>query len=137
MKRLSLSLVLLALALTASAGAKDPDPKSKPTNQTAISSPGEVSPTPEMWFYQQYLQQHKDPQVLVQQRAEARAAERIHRITSLQWYGMSNSRPRASNDPYNNDYGPTWVSGNELSPNRWSANIHTAVVIFPHESTVR
>ena len=136
MKRLSLAFVLLALALSATAGAKDPDPKSKPLSEPVIS-PGEVNPTPEMWFYQQYQLQHKDPHALVQHQAELRAAERAHRIASMQWYGMSNSRPRASNDPFNNDYGPSWTSGNRFTPNRWDANIHSTVVIFPRESIYR
>ena len=135
MKRNSLAVSILALCFAAApAGAEDADIKAKPAAEPAVSvtaTPG----TPEMWFYQQYQQEYKDPQVMIRKAAEAKVAERQRRIASLQWFGMSNSRPRAWSDPYNGDYGPTWVSGG-FFPQQW-ARPSTTLVVVPRENPAR
>jgi hypothetical protein len=49
-----------------------------------------------------------DPKVIVQQKAEFRAEQRMSRMASMEWYGMSNSRPQASPTPYSTRYSPVW-----------------------------
>ena len=59
-----------------------------------------------MWFYQQAMRQYQDPKLAVRQAAELRGQQRQQRLAAMQWYGLSNSRPRASSDPFHGDYRP-------------------------------
>jgi hypothetical protein len=83
-------------------------------------SPGELKATPEMWFYEQAMRQYRDPQMAVRINADYRAQQRQRRLESMKWFGLSNSRPRASSDPYHNDYSPGWVSNPGSYPARWN-----------------
>jgi hypothetical protein len=83
-------------------------------------SPGELKATPEMWFYEQYMQQYQDPKMAVRANAEFRADQRQRRLAAMKWFGFSNSRPRACSDPYNGDQSPSWTGNNTLYPYRWS-----------------
>jgi len=81
---------------------------------------GELTPTPDMWFYDQYLRQYQDARQVVRANAEYRAEQRLRRINALKWYGMSNQRPRASVDTLHSDYSAGWYSGSANYPLRWS-----------------
>jgi hypothetical protein len=117
MKRFAIALSAGLLVIVASAArAERPADKTPPTS---IISQGEVTPTPEMWFYQQYQKQYQNPQDMVHRNADIKGAERLRRLNALKWYGMSNQRPRTGVDPINGDYAPTWVSGNVCHPNQW------------------
>ncbi len=83
-------------------------------------SPGDLAPTPEMWFYEQQLRQYQDPKVAVRTRAEFRANQRQHRIESRKWFGFSNSRPKDHTDPYHGDFSAGWSSNNDRYPFQWS-----------------
>ena len=87
---------------------------------SALVSPGELKATPEMWFYDQAMRQYKDPEMAVRAKANLRAQARQRRLESMKWFGFSNSRPRASSDPFNNDYSPGWVSNPGFYPSRWN-----------------
>jgi hypothetical protein len=92
----------------------------------------ELQATPEMWFYEQSLRQYQDPKMAVRQAAEFRAEQRQRRLESMKWYGLSNQRPRANSDPFNNDYAPRWAGNNEYYPDRWSGvSGGPAVVVVP------
>jgi len=84
-------------------------------------TPGEVTATPDMWFYQQQMNRRDDPKEAVRRKAEFRTAQREARLAARRWYGMSNSRPLAGTDPVNGDYSARWTSGNQFYPFRWSA----------------
>lgn len=88
---------------------------------------GELQPTPEMWFYEQHLQQRSDPWVAVRNRAEFRANQRERRIASREWYGYSASRPTASPTPYNDVYSPFW-RGNGANPFAWQATTPVTII---------
>jgi len=45
---------------------------------------------------------------IIQQKALARAYQREARLASLNWYGMSNSRPQAASTPFTSRYSPVW-----------------------------
>lgn len=85
---------------------------------TEVESSGAVTPTPEMWFYQQQLKRVDDPKLAVREKAEARASARQQRIESLKWYGLSNSRPVVSNTPWWGGYSAYWGS-NTYDTLRW------------------
>jgi hypothetical protein len=75
--------------------------------------------TPEMWFYEQYQRDYHDPDLMVRRNAEFRAEQRRSRLASMQWFGFSNARPRASSDPLHADYSPYWTGNNSHYPYRW------------------
>jgi hypothetical protein len=154
MKRLSIAFstvfVLLAssaLAQRADDGLTPPGPNGPGADQKAAQaapsplavyprlSPGEVQATPEMWFYEQSLRQYQDPKLAVRQAAEFRAEQRQRRIESAKWFGLSNSRPRASSDPIHSDYSPHWTSNNGYYPSRWSGSGGVPTVVLRPDGT--
>lgn len=92
MTRLSLSAALL-LAFSATASAVQPLDRPTPNEMRGLDG---VTPTPEMWFYNQALQQYNDPRVAVRQKSEFAAQQRQQRIAAQTWYGVSRSRPNSN-----------------------------------------
>jgi len=45
---------------------------------------------------------------IVQQKAQVRAEQRQERMASMNWYGMSNSRPNAATTPFTSRYSSVW-----------------------------
>ena len=84
------------------------------------TSPGVLTPTPEMWFYEQERARHDDPKLAIRRRAELRGLQRQDRLASLKWYGLSNSRPSVSITPWFGSYSANWGS-NTPDPMRWRA----------------
>jgi hypothetical protein len=121
MKRFPIALCAVLLVATGTmALAGNPVEKARPTSGTAIAA-GELTPTPDMWFYQQYQQQYQNPKEMVHRNADFKAAERLRRLNSQKWFGASNQRPKVTSDPYNGDYTASWVSSNPFYPNRWQS----------------
>lgn len=118
MKRLVIALALPLLLTAGIAGAQQPVRGG--VGLDSVVSPGELKSTPEMWFYEQSMQQYKDPKMAVRAKAEYRAAQRTRRLESMKWFGMSNSRPRANSDPVHGDYSPSWVANPGYYPLRWN-----------------
>ncbi len=130
-----LTLVVFALASAAAAQQPGPQPSSvQPSrNQEGyVATTGAVTPTPEMWFYEQQVNRYDDPKVMVHERAEWRANQRRSRLAASQWYGVSNSRPMVSPFPWFGGYGPFWGS-NTYDPLRWQPSGNTVVVECPRE----
>jgi len=94
---------------------------------TPDSTSGVVTPTPEMWFYEQERARYDNTKGAVRRKAELRSAQRAGRLASSRWYGIYNQRPTASPSPWFGTYSPTWVS-NTLDPFRWNAPTNTYVV---------
>lgn len=118
MKRLA---ILLALPLFLTSGvAQAQKPLDTGLGLNSVVSPGELKATPEMWFYDQAIQQYNNPKMMVRAKAEYRARQRTRRLESMRWFGFSNSRPRASADPYNGDYSPRWTANAGYFPDRWN-----------------
>ena len=109
----------ISLVLTALPTSGQDRPDARVALKSSIS-PGEVSPTPEMWFYEQYRSDYQDPKMAVRRKAEFRSAQRQHRIAAMNWFGLSNQRPHASPDPWHGDYSPGWRSNNSVYPFQWS-----------------
>jgi hypothetical protein len=118
MKRLAISSVLLLLLSAVPLYAQKPVAGGLGLN--AAVSPGELKATPEMWFYDQAVQQYKDPKMAVRAKAEVRAEQRLRRLESMKWFGLSNARPRACSDPFHWDYSPGWVASPGYFPSRWN-----------------
>lgn len=97
-------------------------------------SPGELTPTPEMWFYQQYRLDYADPELAVRKRAEFRAKQRQHRLSAMKWFGLSNQRPQASSDPFHGTWSPVWRSNNTFYPFQWNGVGRPSVYLWSTSS---
>ena len=118
MKRLTIALALPLLLTAGSVRADRPVSPGLGTDSAVSFS--ELKVTPEMWFYDQAMRRYKDPRMAVRANAEFRAEQRQLRVQSMKWFGFSNSRPRASSDPFHGDYSPGWVASPGYYPSRWS-----------------
>lgn len=129
MKRTSIAVSVVVL-VAIPALAQDQSGSKRPVFEGSIS-PGELTPTPEMWFYQQYRNDYQDPKMAVRARAEFRALQRQRRMAALKWFGFSNQRPQCSSDPFHGDWSPTWRSNHTFYPSRWHGTGPAWVVVRP------
>lgn len=127
MKRLWL---LNAVCVLCCAAAQAQEPGKPAVDLRHEISPGMVTPTPEMWFYEQERAQHEDPKAAVRRKAEYKASQRTSRLAALQWYGFSNARPTASPTPWFGSNSPSWV-GNTSDPNHWQFGGTPNIVVSP------
>jgi hypothetical protein len=140
--RIILALVVVVAAVPAMAQQKMPvqpqQPAVKPLpaapDSIAVSS-SQVTPTAEMWLYEQQLREYLDPALAVRRNAESRGEQRRKRMASLKWFGFSNQRPTAAPDPYNGEYSPSWAGNNNLYPSRWSGQGTPWIVLRPGMGT--
>ena len=133
MKKLLLALslnLLIAGAANAQKPAADKSERLPPAWQESHPiSTGEVTPTPEMWFYEQERRRWDDPMTIVRANAEERSAQRRARIAAMAWYGMSNARPNVSPDPMDTPYANHW-RGNGYQPTDWlGATSHGTIIL--------
>lgn len=124
MKRLVIALSLTVFLPWSAFGQQPHARQREPERRISL---GELSPTPEMWFYEQALRQYEDPKTMVRQKAEFKAVQRERRLAALEWYGYSNSRPQMSPDPMYGSSSPHW-SSNSYDPFRWRGG--RSVTIF-------
>ena len=141
MLRLScVPLALLVFSVATAIRAQEPPSPMPPSAQPPaarstegyVATTGAVTPTPEMWFYEQEVNRYDNPKVMVHERAEWRANQRRSRLAASKWYGISNSRPMVSPFPWFGGYGPFWGS-NTYDPLRWQPSNGTVVVARPTE----
>ena len=130
MKRLLIAIpVSLLFAFSAMPVPAQEKSNTKDSKYDTIISPGELTPTPDMWFYQQYQREYQDPKIAVRKKAEFRALQRQQRIACLKWFGFSNLRPQVCSDPFHGDWSPSWKSNNYFYPDRWQGVGRPWVVI--------
>ncbi len=122
--------IVLSFALACcSVQAAETQPSGRPVAGGGSIVTGQVAPTPEMWFYEQYMKNYSDPRLAVRRNAEFQQQQRENRLAAMRWFGMSNSRPRSSPDPFNGDYSPYWASTNRAFPYQWNAVGHNYVIL--------
>jgi len=126
MKWLWMTLPVVSLFLVVPCLAENRDSK-----MSIGISPGELAPTQDMWFYEQYQKEYMDPKATVRQKAEFRAEERMRRITALRWFGFSNQRPSAGVDVIHSQMAPQWSGSNVNLPFRWNGPTTTTVLVKP------
>jgi hypothetical protein len=146
MKKLVLSLSVTVAALAASmAQAQQPSfptqrsapPKIEAKADARIDvSPGELTPTADMWFYEQEWKRHDDPKQAVRRNAEFDTAQRQNRMAARKWYGFSNIRPTADAMPFCGDYSPGWRS-NSFAPYQWAGTVGGTTVVLVQPDYVR
>jgi len=122
MRNLGMTLVAFVLVAGSAFAAGPNDPYRATTEQQSSLSiaTSPLTPTPEMWFYQQYINQYQDPHTMVRKNAELAAAHRRGRIEARRWYGFSNMRPVANIDFVHTPApSPRWSSSSVNYPFRW------------------
>jgi hypothetical protein len=134
-RRRALYFALVALAFTGVASAQQPRIDLRRDQAPRVVAPREnvtsgITPTPEMWFYEQERGRYDDPKMAVRRRAEVRAQQRQDRIASSEWYGMSNSRPVANLTPWFSSYSAYWGS-NTWDPLRFRPTTTPLIVMRP------
>lgn len=115
-----LPIILLGVFTFMAVPVRAEKPAANPPVFSGTISPGELTPTPEMWFYEQYMRQYMDPKWAVRQRAEFQANQRDSRLAARRWFGYSNLRPTASTDPIHGEFSPHWTGNNYVYPDRWN-----------------
>jgi hypothetical protein len=98
---------------------------SEPTVHLSLST---LTPTPEMWFYEQMRQDYNNPALQMRLRGERAAAERRARLAAREWYGVSLGRPMAHVTPFTYYYSPFWAS-NQRNPFLWTSGGAGPVII--------
>jgi len=136
MKSVFIAVSALLMFAVVPAAAQDAATSGQLTIPSGIST-GEITPTPEMWFYQQYKSEYQDPKVAVREKAEFRALQRQRRIAAKKWFGLSNQRPTNSVDPFNGDWSPRWTSGSFWYPNRWHGTGRPWIIVRSNELETR
>ncbi|HEX4132090.1 MAG TPA: hypothetical protein VHZ24_18815 [Pirellulales bacterium] len=128
MKMRSVCALLLFGACVMRAHAETPRGTKSDSTPHEISL-GQLTPTPDMWFYDQAVREHSDPKAAVRRKAEFETAQRQQRMAAMAWYGMSASRPIANPTPHvGGVYSPVWASGGR-DPSRWAARSSRVVVV--------
>jgi hypothetical protein len=117
MKRLAIAVLILFVLAAVPALADRP--LAQQLAPEGGISPGELTATPEMWFYEQYQREYQDPTMAVRRNAEYRATQRRERMAALKWFGFSNQRPQAGPEPFHGEWSPVWTSNNGVYPYRW------------------
>lgn len=108
-------LVMLAVTLTLALAQNAPG-----------QEPGDEGETAE--HYQTQPAAPVTPMQIIQYKAQVRAQQRMARMASMQWYGMSASRPRASATPFAGMSSPMWqMPGGR--PFAWTPRYTPSVVI--------
>lgn len=108
--------VVVAVALCQVTLAAEPFRTRKPLERPI--SLGELTPTPEMWFYEQQMKEYRDPKAAVRRKAEYKADQRLHRMAAMEWFGYSNARPTTTPDFMFGPASPQW-SSNSSHPLQW------------------
>ncbi len=126
-------LALLVLATASLAWAQDPDAGLRRhgpfgNESVDIAASGVVTPTVEMWFYEQERSRYDDPKMAIRRRAEMRAQQRHNRLAAQAWYGISKSRPMVSPTAYPAGYSAYWGS-NTYNPMRWQPGGAPTVIV--------
>jgi hypothetical protein len=110
------SIIFYTLLLSGSFAAVTPARAAEDDHSAKVTGDAQDS-----WTYQPPTNNVVTARMIVQQKAEIRAQQRMDRLAALSWYGMSNSRPMASGTPYCSMYSPTWqVPGGR--PFAWYSN---------------
>ena len=100
-------------------------------NPMPTTPPQAEEPKEQSWYREQQQPAKPDPKVIVQQKAAFRAEQRMSRMASMEWYGMSNSRPQACPTPLTSRYSPAWEEPGG-SPYSWFPYSRPGYVLYWH-----
>jgi hypothetical protein len=134
--------------LATTAGAQDPFAESiprripaRPSQATVSESPElpAISPeamTPQLYLYLQDQKRHDDPSQAVRRKAEFKASQRMSRMASMKWFGMSNARPQVAAVPMMGVYSPAWI-GNGYDRYDWVGGTYPSASVYIESETIQ
>ncbi len=128
MKWLPIAVALLVVLMAVPAEAQTPAETGSTLRYSGGITLGEVTATPEMWFYQEQMSRRDDPKEAVRRKAEFRTAQREARLAARRWFGVSLSRPMTSTAIMNGESAAVWTGGNPLYPYQWRGTAPVIVV---------
>lgn len=128
MKWLPIGITLLVLMMAIPANGQAPAENGTSMRYSGGITPGEVTATPEMWFYQEQMNRRDDPHEAVRRKAEFRTAQREARLASRRWFGVSLMRPLTSTATMNGETAAVWTGGDPFYPYRWYGTTPVIVV---------
>lgn len=128
MKWLPISVALLGVLMAMPAEAQTPAENGSTMRFSGGITPGEVTATPEMWFYQEQMSRRDNPKEAVRRKAEARTAQREARLAARRWFGVSLARPTTSTAIMNGESAATWTGNDPFYPYRWRGTSPVIVV---------
>jgi hypothetical protein len=131
MRMLSMAAMGLALVAPATVRAQNTDVRPTPVKATTAEpefSFGQMTPTPDMWLYQQALRRYSEPRAAVRRRAEFEADQRQARLAAQRWFGFSASRPTVNPTPFTGTYSPMWTSNSPYAAEWRGVNPATTIV---------
>lgn len=91
--------------------------------------------TPELYLYLQDQKRHDDPSQAVRRKAEFKAAQRMNRMATMKWFGMSNARPTAGTIPTMGVYSPAWI-GNGYDRFDWVGGAYPSASVYIENETI-
>lgn len=133
MKWLPIAVALLVVLMAIPAQVQAPAENESTMRFSGGITPGEVTATPEMWFYQEQMLRRDDPKEAVRRKAEFRTAQREARIESRRWFGVSLMRPMTSTAIMDGEAAAVWTGGDPFYPYRWPGRT-PAIVVHRTES---
>lgn len=93
MRHLSSSLTILAAFLLADAATAQ-----EVRRDLVVEEP--AADAPDSWYEETTTMAQPTPRMIIQQKAQLRAIQRMARMESMKWYGMSPSRPLYNATPF-------------------------------------
>jgi hypothetical protein len=102
-----------------------------PVNGEELETPPVLNERTEEDYYQPQVPERYEPdtRAIIRQKAMMRGEQRSARLASLNWYGMSNSRPIAAPTPFTSMYSPAWqMPGGR--PFAWFASSQPTYIIY-------
>ena len=128
MRWLPIGMALLVVLMAMPAEAQKPAESGSTLRFSGGITPGEVTATPEMWFYQEQMARRDSPKEAVRRKAELRTTQREARLAARRWYGVSLMRPTTSTAIMNGESAAVWTGGDPLYPYRWRGTSPVIVV---------
>lgn len=130
MRMFQTAMILAITLASVTAWGQAPKGASNTKSSTEPTSVMQVTPTPEMWFYDQELRQRYSPELAVRRKAEFETAQRMRRLAAREWYGIDNSRPIAHPTPHMGTYSPMWT-GNSRDAFHWAGRSSGTTIVVP------
>jgi hypothetical protein len=118
--------MVLGLCLASSAMLRADEPSK--VREASVKEVVEVE-RDQTWYRQPESSYRQDTRAIIQQKAQVRAAQRTARIASMNWYGMSNSRPTAASTPFTSMYSPVWQQPGGR-PFAWNTTFWPTSVVY-------
>jgi hypothetical protein len=124
MKRLFLSLIALAWAGSGGLGLESAN-----AQEAGAPAPPAATTSSKDWYYAESPQ--PETKTLGRQKAETRARERMARLNTLRWYGITPGRPTTAGMPFTSTARSAWPQAGSQTF-AWNPRRRPVVVVSPY-----